>query len=139
LAIAVPAATLGTLRMVLVWRLLNVLMALLFVFAAALQYNDPDPIRWAAIYLAAGLPCALAARGKPVSWLPLVVGLLSLAWAVTYLVRGVPSVSPLHMFDEWEMKNQQVVETRELFGLLIATVWMAALWLAARGRKTAVE
>ena len=37
-------------------------MALLFAFAAALQLNDPDPIRWIAIY--ARSVCSVA-RGVP--------------------------------------------------------------------------
>ena len=38
-------------------RFLDLTMALLFAFAAALQFNDPDPIQWIAIYTAA---CALS-------------------------------------------------------------------------------
>jgi Transmembrane family 220, helix len=114
-----------------VWRIFNALMGTLLVFSAALQYNDPNPLRWAAVYLAAALPCWLALNGHSFRLWPAVVGGVSLAWAVTYLLRGVPTVSPLHMFDEWEMKNQQVLETRELFGLLIVTAWMLVLVIAA--------
>jgi hypothetical protein len=113
-------------------RILNGLMAALFVFSAALQHNDPKPARWMAIYLAAAAACGLAVAGRNFRVLPAVVGLISLAWAITYFVRGVPSVSPAHMFDEWEMKNQQVLETRELFGLLIVTAWMIVLVIASR-------
>jgi transmembrane protein TMEM220 len=38
-------------------RFLDLTMALLFAFAAALQFNDPDPIRWIAIY---GAACVLS-------------------------------------------------------------------------------
>lgn len=118
------------------WRIINALMGLQFIFAAVLQYNDPDPLRWAAIYLAAAVPCGLAMTRRPHWVWPSGVGVVSLAWAMTYLVRGVPTVSPWHMFDEWEMKNQQVLETREMFGLLLVVVWMLVLVIAAvRSRR----
>lgn len=116
----------------LVWKIFNALLGALFIFAAALQYNDPDPVRWMAIYVAAALPCGLALAGRSNRVLPAIVGLVSLTWAVTYLFRGVPTVSPLHMFDEWEMKNQTVVETREMFGLVIVTGWMIVLAVDAQ-------
>jgi hypothetical protein len=111
------------------------LFGALFVFAAVLQYNDADPLRWMAIYLAAAIACGLAVAGRRIIWVPAMVGAISLAWAVTYVVRGVPTVSPLHMFDEWEMKNQQVLETRELFGLAIILAWMMVLMFAAWRRR----
>jgi Transmembrane family 220, helix len=36
-----------------VYRVINWVMAVLFLFAAVVQYNDPDPVRWMAMYLAA--------------------------------------------------------------------------------------
>lgn len=118
----------------LLWRILNGLMLALFVFAAALQYNDPEPVRWMAIYLAAALPCWFVVSDRS-SLVPLpaaVVGAISAVWALVYVARGVPTVSPLHMFDEWEMKNQQVLETRELFGLAIVAVWMVVVLAVSR-------
>ncbi|MBK7073407.1 MAG: hypothetical protein IPH44_14005 [Myxococcales bacterium] len=43
---------------------LTAVFAVLCVTSAALQYNDPDPIRWAALYLAAG-GAAVAALARP--------------------------------------------------------------------------
>ena len=40
------------------------MMAVLFLIAAALQYNDPDPLRWMAIYGLAVLACLLALAGR---------------------------------------------------------------------------
>lgn len=34
------------------WRLLNLFFAALFLFGAVVQLNDPDPVRWVAIYMA---------------------------------------------------------------------------------------
>src|SRR5215213_11000596 len=66
-----------------VFRAANAVMALLFVFAAAVQYNDPDPLRWVALYLAAAAACVLALLQRLPRWIPVVVGLVALAWAAT--------------------------------------------------------
>lgn len=114
----------------------NLLMGALFVFAATLQFNDPDPLRWAAIYFAAAAPCWLA-LWRPLHWpFPAVVGAIALAWSAAYAARGAWSVPFGEMFAEWEMKNQQVVETREMFGLLIVAGWMLVLMLVALARRS---
>ena len=60
----------------------NRLMAVLFVICAVIQFNDPDPLRWAAVYAAAGFACLAAGRFR-YSWpLPAGVGLVALGWAV---------------------------------------------------------
>src|SRR5260221_6886661 len=42
----------------------NLLFCLIFIFFAALQYNDPDPYVWMPIYLYAAVLCWLAFRKK---------------------------------------------------------------------------
>lgn len=107
---------------------LNGGMAGLFIFAAGLQYNDPDPLRWMAVYLAAAAACIAAFFG-PRRVLPAAVGLAALAWAVTL----APEVAFFRLFDRWEMKDAAVEETREFWGLVIVAGWMAAL--AARRKS----
>lgn len=120
-----------------VWRILNVLMAVLFLFAAALQLNDDDPVRWLAIYAAAALPCVLVVvRRKTAAGPAAVVAAISIVWAIIYAGRGAWSVPPSEMFAEWEMKNAQVRETREMFGLLIIATWMIAMLVVHRFTKS---
>jgi hypothetical protein len=116
----------------LIFKILNGLMAGLFLFAAALQYNDDDMLRWMAIYLAAATPCVLVILGRMPRWLPGLVLLVALGWSAIYFSRGAWSVPFREMFAEWEMKNQQVVETREMCGLFIVGGWMLLLVLTAR-------
>jgi hypothetical protein len=40
----------------MLFRVANAVMTLLFLVATFVQYNDPDPIRWMAIYGSSGLP-----------------------------------------------------------------------------------
>ena len=110
------------------FRTLNAMMAALFVFAVVVQYNDPDPVPWMAIYSAAAGLCAVAAlRGRVPPIAPAIVGAVALAWALDW-ASGVRSLATYgHMFDSWEMKSQPIEEAREASGLLIVAGWMAIL------------
>jgi hypothetical protein len=112
------------------WPGLNALMALLFVFSATLQWNDPEPFQWIAIYLAAAIPCALAIRRTP-SWiLPATIAVVTVAWEYFYFRSGAWSVPLTEAFSTWKMRNQEMLEKRELTGLLIVTGWMLVLIVA---------
>ena len=114
-------------------RVAHAFFAALFVFAASLQFNDPDPLRWVTMYLAAALPCVLSVARRPAAaWVAAVVGLIALAWAFTYLPAVLRHGQVLSMFDEWTMRNEEVLENREMFGLLIVAGWMAVIVATAR-------
>jgi len=111
-------------------------MTVLFVFGAAVQYNDPDPIQWMAVYLAAAAVSAVVAirHGVP-RWAPLAIGAIALVWGLV-VSTDVPDVATYErMFDSWEMSSITVEEARETSGLLIITAWMAVLaWRAPHRR-----
>ncbi|HEX2855250.1 MAG TPA: transmembrane 220 family protein [Opitutaceae bacterium] len=113
-------------------RIFHGLMAGLFVFAAALQYNDLNPLRWAIIYLAAALVTGLAAAGRPKPRLAAVVLIVALAWVTPYLMQGYWRVSFPALFDEWEMRNETMTAGREMYGLFIVSVSMALVCVSAR-------
>jgi hypothetical protein len=122
-------------------RWLNGLMALLFIFAALVQYNDPDPVGWIGLYLAAAGACLWSWKRPGQVLVPAAVGGIALAWALTLVPGVVGKVPFLEMFSAWEMKNVGVEESREMYGLLIVVFWMLVLgvqgWRAARHRKPA--
>ena len=69
--------------MLAVFRLLNGLMAVLFAVAVVVQFNDPDPLRWMAVYGAAlAVSTLAAARGSVPVVLPAAVGGIALAWGL---------------------------------------------------------
>ena len=108
------------------FRILNGLMAALFAVAVAVQYNDPDPVRWMAIY---GIACAVsitaAARSRAPVTVALTAALIAFVWSVSWASTSSAGLSMYaHMFDSWEMKNASIEEAREASGLLIVTVWM---------------
>ncbi len=117
------------------FRVVNALMAALFVLAAAVQYNDPDPLRWIAIYLAAALACALAVAGR-LRWpVPAFVAFAALAWAAVLAPGVLGRVGPGEMFGAWEMKDAAVEEARESYGLLLVAAWMGVLAVVAFRRR----
>jgi hypothetical protein len=120
-----------------VFRASNWVAAALFGFAALLQYNDPDPGRWLAIYGAAAAVTAVAAlRGAVPLVAPLVVGAIALVWGISVAAGGPGLDLYGSMFDAWEMQSAAIEEAREASGLFIVTLWMAFLavhaWTVSR-------
>jgi hypothetical protein len=119
----------------MLYRALNALFALLFFFGAAVQYNDPDPIRWMAIYLAACVACVTAVVRRTPWWLPAITAVIALLWALTLAPRVFPNVRITELFAAWEMKDERVEEGREMYGLLIIFVCMSMVALTSRRQR----
>ena len=117
----------------IVWRLLDALFALLFALAVIVNLNDPDPLAWVLIYGAAAWTSFLAVLGRPSRALASAVAAVALLWAATIVPRVVGKVPFGDMFGAWEMQNAGIEESREMYGLLLIALWMAAI--ALRGRR----
>lgn len=110
-------------------------MALLFLFCMAVQVNDPDPLRWIALYGLAGLSCGLSYFGCLPRMVPLALGLLSIVWAGLISTRVFAKVPTLDLLASLEMVNLAVEEAREMIGLILIGLWMTVLFLfPSRGR-----
>ncbi|MCI0433208.1 MAG: transmembrane 220 family protein [Gemmatimonadetes bacterium] len=107
-------------------------MGVLFLFGAAVQYNDPDPWRWIAIWAAAALACFLSAAGRSVRALEAVVCLAAAIWSAALLPGVIGRVAPSELFEQFEMESIVIEQAREAFGLLIIALWMLVLIGAAR-------
>jgi hypothetical protein len=115
------------------FRIINALLALTFLMAVVVQYNDPDPLRWIAIYGAAFVVSVVVwRRGRVHPAVPLLVGAVALVWGLSIMLGGPGGANYLHMFDAWEMRSLAVEQAREAIGLLIVAVWMAVLAVRAR-------
>ncbi len=110
-------------------RVISAIMALMFLFGLVVQYNDPDPLPWVAIYGAAALASLAAARGHVARWLPGLVALISIVWSAALLPGVAGAVRFTEMFEEFEMKSVQIEQAREGFGLLIIALWMVVLFI----------
>lgn len=109
-------------------------MAGLLFLCVALQYNDPDPIRWMAMYAAGAIASVLLPIKKPAAALALLIGLIALAWAI-YLVHSVwGRIAVSDLTNKMSEKGGAVEVGREAGGLLIEGVWLmvAAAYRGAR-------
>ena len=112
------------------------MMAILLLFGAVVQYNDPDPLGWMALYLAAAGVSFAALRG-PQAWpVAAAIAAAAVVWAAT-LVPAAARTSFLGLFRSWEMMSTEMEEGREFLGLLLVATWTS--YLACRGCKAPRE
>jgi hypothetical protein len=100
-------------------------MGLVFLLAAAVQYNDPDPLIWALVYLSAAAASLLPLAGRSSRWLALALALVCLPWALVLAFR-VLGRQPL-------LESE---EGREMLGLLLVTLWMGFILLVVQQPST---
>lgn len=109
------------------WRVANAIMLVLFAASVVVQVNDPDPLRWIAIYGAAALVCRFELVGGSRWWSPAIVALIALVWAAALAPGVIGKVPFSSMFAEFEMKDIGVEESREMYGLLLIAIWMSVV------------
>ena len=118
-----------------IWLLANGILLLIFVFSAVVQFNDPDPVRWVALYGFAAAVCGLEIRRRLPLWAPAGVAIIALAWAGSLYTRA-HDVAIGSLFAAWEMRDLHIEEAREMYGLAIVAAWMIAIvcvrWARAR-------
>ena len=108
-------------------------MALLFALSVGVQWNDPDPAFWMAIYGLALVLAALGAVGRAPFWPNLaafaVFSLLFLVW--------MPSLvdSRREAFTSIQMKTPEDEAPREAGGLFLCAAWSAVLTHHARTQR----
>ena len=104
----------------------NAGVAVLFIVSAAIQLNDPDPVRWIALYGSAAAACLLWRRGRQAWMLAGLVGLAASIWAVT-LAPVLPELRFGEMFRSMKADTPSIEKSRELLGVLIVVAWMVVL------------
>ena len=106
---------------------LNILFAVAFTLSVAVQYNDPDPIQWMAIYGAALACCVGWARRRLPRPAPVGIGLVALGWAA-WIYQGMHLGVPLGTaLTDWGMHSEGSEDAREIGGLLLVAGWMAVI------------
>lgn len=112
---------------------LTSLFALLCAVSAALQYNDPDPVRWIVLYLAAGVAAVVAWWRPHAWWAPLAIALIALAWAALLWAGVIDTVETSDLWKKMSEKGGKVEEMREAGGLSLVVIGSAlAAWRARR-------
>jgi hypothetical protein len=118
----------------------NLIFCLLFIFSAALQYNDPDPYVWMPIYMYGAVLCWLAFRNKyyPKAYLIGVFIYLGYAIYLFFAKDGVLDWINEHNAEDiastMKAEKPWIEETREFFGLIILIVVLAIDYFYSRKR-----
>ncbi len=119
-------------------KLFNIICCILFVLFAALQYNDPDPWLWIAIYGYTAVLCYLAARGKYYLKAYL-AGIIVYGGYAVYKVfdrNGLLDWIQLHDAESiaatMKAERPWIEESREFFGLLILIVVLSINYFFAK-------
>ncbi len=102
------------------------LMAALFAICVALQYNDPDPLRWMLIYGAAMVISVVLPAKRAVWTIGVILGAAALVWAVVLLMHVWGVITLGDLWKKMSEKGGAVEEGREAGGLLIEAVWLLA-------------
>lgn len=122
-------------------KVFNLIFCLLFVFSAALQYNDPDPYLWIPIYMYGALLCWLAFRNKyyPKAYLIGIFIYLAYAIYLFFAKDGVLDWINKHNAEDiastMKAEKPWIEETREFFGLIILIVVLTINFFYSRKRK----
>jgi hypothetical protein len=98
-------------------------MALVFALSVAVQWNDPDPAYWMAIYGFAALLAVRAALGQ----LPLIPNAVACIAFTVLAVRALPDLlgAREQAFAHWHMLESGDELAREAGGLLLCALWSA--------------
>jgi hypothetical protein len=106
------------------FRWLSYAMAALLATSVVLQYNDPDPLRWMAIYGAgAAVSVALPAR-RAAALAGLALGVIALAWAAPLVYEVWDRIALSDLTGKMSEKGGAVEVGREAGGLLIEGAWL---------------
>lgn len=109
-------------------RIAHGIMAALFALSVTLQFNDPGPAAWIALYGACAIAAGSAAAGRPLRRFALAVLVVCALWELHYLSLGAWRVPITSLADEWTMKNETVIIGREFWALIWLGSWMALVW-----------
>ena len=120
-------------------KIVNILLAGMFLAFSYLQFNDPDPVVWILIYGAMAVECMMAAFKFYVR--PL-LGILVIGYIV-YCIILWPGVmdwlnSPDRslLFDDLvKMQFPYIEETREFLGLLICLSVLGLHWFKSSDKR----
>ncbi len=103
------------------FKIFAIVFGILFLVAAALQYNDPDPLVWITIWGLAGVITIGYAFNRVPFPAPLVAGIAALiGFFYTY-----PEKFEGFVIGQGDIKN--IEEGREAYGLLIISIVMLSL------------
>lgn len=120
----------------MITRVVNFLLAAMFLLFAFVQLNDPDPVIWILIYGSMAMFCILAMFEFYPQKVMIAVFILFAAYGVTYfdgVMAWFQSENKSELFDEVaKMNTWYIEEAREFLGLLICIFVLGFYLLRSR-------
>ena len=123
-------------------KVLNLLLAALFLLFAFVQINDPDPALWILIYGLMAVACILAAFGRYYPKIISILLIIYLAYSFFYIsgvVEWLGSEDKSLLFDDIaKMQYPYIEESREFLGLFICIIVLIMhllSWRYSRSRR----
>lgn len=111
--------------------------AVLFAISAVLQWNDPDPIAWILLYVAAAILAGLAARGRAPAMALVALIVIAAGWMLLladsllgFIARGDPGLLVATM----KASDPLIEESREFLGLMLVVIWAVIAMVGGRRR-----
>ena len=119
-------------------KIFNLVFCVLFIVAAALQYNDPDPWLWIPIYLYGAVLCWFAFRNRYYSR-AMVAGIVVYLGYAVYLFFTDDGVADWiwkhgaeNIAASMQASRPWIEDTREFFGLFILSFVLLTDYFYAR-------
>ena len=120
----------------------NILLCILFIISAGLQYNDPDPYIWMPIYLFGAFLCFKAYKGEyyPKAYLTGILFFLIYGIYLFFDKYGVMNWLTEHHAENIAQSMKAtapwIEETREFFGLLILIIVLFINYTSYRRKRS---
>jgi hypothetical protein len=123
-------------------KIVNLVLAVMFLLFSFVQINDPDPVVWILIYGSMAVVCVMAAF----KYYPVIFMIIQMVAFLAYSVILIPGVSEWlaqpdrsMLFDDVaKMQHLYVEEAREFLGLMICIAVLILELIRARILKRAV-
>ena len=121
-------------------KVLNLVLAVMFIVFAFVQINDPDPVLWILIYGVMAVACVLAAFGYYYTKARLVILVAFIAYSFVFfsgVAEWMGSENKSLLFDDIaKMQYPYIEESREFLGLFICICVLIMHLIHARSRGT---
>ena len=117
-------------------RILNFLLAIMFLVFAFLQLNDPDPVVWILIYGAMAVLSVMAIfEFYPVKFI-IGLGVVFMGYSLFYIpgvMEWLQQDDRSALFDDVaKMEHLYIEESREFLGLMICLAVLIFYWMRAK-------
>ncbi len=111
----------------------------LWLAAAAVQLNDPDPVAWVAVYVAASAVLYVVGRNPKYHGAAAIFALGTLGWAVQIGPHWIVQVPVEQLLGKVAMATLGVELARESAGLLLVTASLIFAFVVGRRSCTQVQ